>query len=240
MVSLGKIKKIKDTSSTLPTMFNGNPFPTDYYSFVLDVIPRPGTYIELRVEQQNQFNPWLISKFKDSFTLTQVVQSTGQVIVSMPSISSLGSGPVPTASATPTPTPSPTPSPTPQALVPGLTWISTDVSSSATYAGTVALTFNTNGTIVVTSTQSSPLNWYLPTTAGIGSTYYIRFTNTSNNTFFTGEPFNTWHQVDVARSLTAQNTANTLEGHGTIGINISIDGITTLVTDYWHFTVGKI
>lgn len=54
--SLGKVKKI--TQNLIPGAL-------DYYAFVLSEIPLRGTYVELRIEQNGQLNPWINSNVQD-------------------------------------------------------------------------------------------------------------------------------------------------------------------------------
>ena len=57
---IGKVKKI--TQSLIP----GN---LDYYAFVLNEIPTRGTYVELRIEENGQLNPWINTAIKDDMYL---------------------------------------------------------------------------------------------------------------------------------------------------------------------------
>lgn len=85
------------------------------------------------------------------------------------------------------------------------------VSFYATVAGTVTL--NTNGTMTATDnglTQSlstcSP-NWYSPTTVGIGSSYWVKFTLDTGNAWDSGLVNNTVYALSSARALTWTTTS---------------------------------
>lgn len=56
--SIGKVKKITQLPQNL-----------DYYEFVLTDPPSRGTYVELRVEQNGQLNPWLNTTIQDDMYL---------------------------------------------------------------------------------------------------------------------------------------------------------------------------
>jgi len=58
--SIGKVKKI--TQELIPG-------PLDYYAFVLTEVPQRGTYVELRIEQNGQLNPWINATIKDDMYL---------------------------------------------------------------------------------------------------------------------------------------------------------------------------
>lgn len=60
-MKLGKIKQL-----TQPGV-DGTPQP--YYAFVLNDIPVRGTYVELRVEQNGQLNPWINATFQEDWYL---------------------------------------------------------------------------------------------------------------------------------------------------------------------------
>lgn len=87
ILTLGKIKKIRDLGTNVINEYGGSPIESDYYAFVLDSVPKRGTYIELRIEQQGQLNPWVNLDVTDSFTLTQVIQDTGEIVISKPTTS---------------------------------------------------------------------------------------------------------------------------------------------------------
>lgn len=57
---IGKVKKVTQT------ILAG---PQDYYSFELSNIPLRGTYVELRIEQNGQLNPWLNATITDDMYL---------------------------------------------------------------------------------------------------------------------------------------------------------------------------
>ena len=76
-------------------------------------------------------------------------------------------------------------------------------------------TFSTDGTIVGASSQSGSFsvgNWTTPTTASIGSSYWVRCTQTSSSGPSTeyGESRGVWHQLSTGRIFGVSKTANGL------------------------------
>ena len=76
-------------------------------------------------------------------------------------------------------------------------------------------TFSTDGTIVGGSSQSGSFsvgNWTTPTTAGIGSSYWIRVTQTSSSGPSTeyGASRGAWLQLSSSRTFGVSKTANGL------------------------------
>lgn len=72
---IGKVKKV--------TQLDGLTGPQDYYSFELSAVPLRGTYVELRLEQNGQLNPWLNANIKDDMYL-EVSWPTGATINLVP------------------------------------------------------------------------------------------------------------------------------------------------------------
>lgn len=75
--------------------------------------------------------------------------------------------------------------------------------------------FNGNGTIVGGNSQSGSFsvgNWTTPTTAGIGSSYWVRATQTSSSGPSTeyGNSRGVWHQISGAPVFGVSKTANGL------------------------------
>lgn len=72
-----------------------------------------------------------------------------------------------------------------------------------THSGTI--NFNTDGTISrsVSSPDSSSIlsNWFLPTTAAIGSSFFIRFVLSTGTTWTAGLVDGTLYSLSVVRSL---------------------------------------
>ena len=67
-------------------------------------------------------------------------------------------------------------------------------------------------------------NWTTPTTVGIGSSYWIRFTETSSSgtSTVTGSTRGVWHQLSSDRIFGLSRTANGL-GYRVYTIEISSD-----------------
>lgn len=115
---------------------------------------------------------------------------------------------------------------------------------SANYAGgsvytgqnqthTSTMYINTDGTITLTTNASynvsdMPKNWYLPTTGGIGSSYYWRYTYTN---YWGNSPLFAYNNGATAA---AQNTWYSLSTYGRVQLSISSgvasDGLITIQT----------
>ena len=65
---IGTVTKFIDSSSSL-----------EYYAFILSTVPPRGTYVELRIEQNGQLNPWINSSITDDMYL-QVTWPTGALL----------------------------------------------------------------------------------------------------------------------------------------------------------------
>jgi hypothetical protein len=65
--SLGKIMRVSEET------LNG---PQEYYSFVLSSIPSRGTYVELRIEQNGQLNPWIMTAIGDDLYIDVIYGDT--------------------------------------------------------------------------------------------------------------------------------------------------------------------
>lgn len=82
-------------------------------------------------------------------------------------------------------------------------------TNNSTIAVTLAL--NTDGTITgtasgTTTNVSVPTNWYSPTTTSIGSSYYVKYTLNSGNTWSGGLVSGTVYQLSAVRSITWTST----------------------------------
>lgn len=102
-------------------------------------------------------------------------------------------------------------------------------TSTSTGIRVTTLAFNSDGT--VTFTGASPPNWFIPTTTGIGSLWYVRVTNnTSANTTRGGLASGSWGVLTAGQSITFQNTATNNEGTGNATVSFSPDNGTTVYT----------
>lgn len=82
-----------------------------------------------------------------------------------------------------------------------------DVESSTT--GNAAILIGDNGQILYVGNQSSGATaWYLPTTAGIGASYWARFTLQSGDA---------WSGTPVSGTLIALSTTRSLTWQATVG-----------------------
>lgn len=93
----------------------------------------------------------------------------------------------------------------------------TEIFGEANSGGTAyaEYTFSTDGTIVGGSSQAGSFsvgNWTTPTTAGIGSSYWIRVTQTSSSGPSTeyGASRGVWLQLSSSRTFGVEKTANGL------------------------------
>lgn len=118
-------------------------------------------------------------------------------------------------------------------------------STPSSSARGVDLLVNTNGTLSFVNqmdggTSIVPLNWYLPTTTTIGSSYRVRFTLQSGNAWDAGLTSGTYYTLDAQRKIAwtvnidqgkiatalieiAAVGNNTVLGSGTLNINILND-----------------
>lgn len=91
-------------------------------------------------------------------------------------------------------------------------------------------TWITDGTSTRVGTFGSNPNWWTPTTAGIGSAWSVRFTQTSSSgTTIGGMTSGTWYALTSDRTINFQNTGSAVLGSGTGTIDFSPDGGTTVV-----------
>lgn len=104
-------------------------------------------------------------------------------------------------------------------------------------SSTASLRFNSNGTVTYTATASGTgsgsSNWYIPTTAGAGNSYYIRGTPTSGT--FTSGP-TTWTSMSgspqfiLTRVATGQSTVEF-----TVDIATDAAGVNIVFTSAGNF-----
>lgn len=98
-------------------------------------------------------------------------------------------------------------------------------------------TISSDGTIVGGSSQSGSFsvgNWTTPTTAGIGSSYWVRFTETASSgagVTVTGSTRGSWLQLSSSRTYGLSRTANGF-GYRVYTVEISSDsgGATIVAT----------
>ena len=122
----------------------------------------------------------------------------------------------------------------------GNSYVFDDLYSAGNY-GSVALRWNADGTMSFFNADSGYTamgNWGTPTTAGIGSNYWIRFTRTATNSFgsptaATNSTASTgWLQLSSAREIGISRTPGQNFFSATYTIEISSDsgGATILTT----------
>lgn len=100
-----------------------------------------------------------------------------------------------------------------------------------------SVTFNTNGTVSASASGNSLVintvdgdQWYSPTTTGIGSSYWWRYTVVSGSAPVGGLTAGTWYQLSSSRSLSfSVSSQASLGGTFTIDIAASSGG-TVLAT----------
>jgi hypothetical protein len=98
---------------------------------------------------------------------------------------------------------------------------------------TAIVTFNTNGTY----SEGDSGNWYLPTTANIGSTYDIKLDITSSllNGGATVGTYGTWLALSSARTFGVLRSSSSL-GTNSVSGNLSIrTGGVTVITGTFAF-----
>lgn len=88
-----------------------------------------------------------------------------------------------------------------------------------TFPDSAGATFNTDGTISIDQYLiSGPSSWYTPTTAGIGSSYQIRFTLLTGVAWDAGLTSGTLYALSSARTLTW--SSSTIDKEATVGVEI--------------------
>lgn len=88
-----------------------------------------------------------------------------------------------------------------------------------TFPDSAGATFNTDGTISINQYLiSGPSSWFTPTTAGIGSSYQIRFTLLTGNAWDAGLTSGTLYALSSARTLTW--SSSTVDKEATVGVEI--------------------
>lgn len=111
----------------------------------------------------------------------------------------------------------------------GLPALGTMVATSYTLPDTASLTFNTNGTLTYFKEQTSGVStWYGATSAGIGSSYEIRFTLTSGTAWDAGLVSGTWYSLSSARAVAL--TASTVDLSSVIAVDIRLAAGGAIVT----------
>lgn len=101
--------------------------------------------------------------------------------------------------------------------------------------------FNSDGTSTIAGVGASGsiANWYSQTLAGVGSSYWIRYTLISSLTTTTsGMTSGTWYKLDTTPLLTINNSGVGTEATGSGTIDISGDGSTVLTTGTVTWDVG--
>lgn len=106
--------------------------------------------------------------------------------------------------------------------------------SAPGFAATATFTLNTDGTVTASfvdgdggSTIGSA-SWFTPTTAGIGSSYWVRYTVTSGTATTNGA--SSFTQLNAARSITKSASAGTASCTFTIEIATDSGGTNIVLT----------
>ena len=102
-----------------------------------------------------------------------------------------------------------------------------------TGAATASASFNTDGTIIYTGSDSiGPTNWYIPQTTNIGVSYWLKVTVTSGNTMAVASTIANNTITQISSNLKAQWTAlGTQQKTATASVQIYSDsGGTNLVS----------
>lgn len=114
-------------------------------------------------------------------------------------------------------------------------------TSALTGIRSASVTLNSDGSTTVTGT-GSVTNWYLPTTASIGTSYWVRFTESGSIITWSGAATGTWLALSAGQTVTAENSSSTLEGLGSVTVEIatSAAGAGAVRIGYVSFDVGHI
>lgn len=91
----------------------------------------------------------------------------------------------------------------------GLPALGTVVAESYTLPDTASLAFNADGTITYFKEKiAGPTTWYGATSAGIGTSYEVRFTLTSGDAWDAGLVSGTWYSLSSARTIALTASAS--------------------------------
>lgn len=112
-----------------------------------------------------------------------------------------------------------------------------DLNTFATAAGTGVLKtgtlrFNTDGTITQVETPNGgggTMQWYSPTTASIGTSYWVRCTRQSGNALNVGTE-NTWQQLSANRTFGYSSTTDVMDGFFTFQLATDSGGANIVAT----------
>lgn len=98
-------------------------------------------------------------------------------------------------------------------------------AGGATNVGTTAGIRSVTMSVNSDGTTSFGGNWWIPTTAGIGSSWYVKFVyNNDVNSAVSAGTVNSWLPLTSSQSITVHNTGAGLEGDGTLEIYFSSTG----------------
>lgn len=110
----------------------------------------------------------------------------------------------------------------------GLPSLGTITVEDYTLPDTVAISFNSDGTISTTDYYiQGPSTWYGATLAGIGASYEIRFTLNSGTAWSAGLVSGTWYSLSTARSLSMTSST---EVSNNIAVSIRETATSAIVT----------
>lgn len=85
------------------------------------------------------------------------------------------------------------------------------------------LSLATNGAI--TGGGYSGGDWFAPLTAGIGNSYYVRFSKVGTGNF-SGSALGVWLALSSIRALSVATTSTVASASGTITVELSLNGVT--------------
>ena len=110
---------------------------------------------------------------------------------------------------------------------------STDVINTSFSTGirSASITIVTNGT-TSGGFVTNPENWYAPTTAGIGSSFWCKMTTSNLNLVNVGGSLaaGTWMQLSSNQNATFANDGIGAEGTGNFAIQFSTDSAGSVIT----------
>lgn len=95
-----------------------------------------------------------------------------------------------------------------------------------TGARTVSLTLAGDGTVTFSgnSSSSASSNWFLPTTTGVGSSWWVQFVD--NGTTLTSHSYTSgaWTKINSSLNVQWHNSSPSTEGSGSANVYFSPDG----------------
>lgn len=101
-------------------------------------------------------------------------------------------------------------------------------ASAASGIRSASVNVATDGTYTFTGPGTTNGNWYSPTTTGIGSSWWVKFTVASSTNSTNSGSIGSWTQLTSTVGVSASNSSASVEGTGSFTVQFSPDGGTTV------------